>query len=196
ATTYGWGATAGYDKTDPNQRGAFPKTLQRRDVTIGNWLSMPFAVFLAPSPSGSGCYGDSGGPLLVPTADGGRAVAGVFTYVSRGCRLGDAGANGFTRTTPFLPWLESVAGPLPVAGEVEPGGLTLVGPTRLVDTRVGLGGPPGRSDEIRLDLSSRAPAGATAVVANLTAPAQAGVGRATAGRCQGHPAAVASSRPA
>ena len=62
-----------------------------------------------PDPIGDSCYGDSGGPLYVPTDEGDFLVGLVSrgrSDVHRDC--GDGGV--YTRLSAYLPWIETTAG--------------------------------------------------------------------------------------
>lgn len=64
------------------------------------------------------CFGDSGGPLYVPRADGqsGVDLVGISSWVtSRGC----SSYSMFARLTPHRAWVERYAGPPELIGDVD-----------------------------------------------------------------------------
>jgi len=59
------------------------------------------------SSNGGVCNGDSGGPLNWPQEDGSYIQIGVTSFVSgAGCESGDP--HGFTRTSKYLDWIDTV----------------------------------------------------------------------------------------
>jgi hypothetical protein len=60
------------------------------------------------------CQGDSGGPTLYDAGGGALEVLGVSSYGSQGC----PGGGFMSRTELCATWLDSVAGPFQVAGDM------------------------------------------------------------------------------
>lgn len=55
------------------------------------------------------CFGDSGGPLLVPWSQGGWLQVGIVSF-GKGCAMAPYGA--YTRVSSFAAWIEQAAGPV------------------------------------------------------------------------------------
>ena len=88
------------------------------------------------SPGPDTCFGDSGGPLLVPHPDGGFAQAGITSFGGPFCGAEVAGA--YTRVDPYLDFIAAVqAGEVPPSEVVEGGILDLV-PGQVARVEAGL----------------------------------------------------------
>ena len=113
ATAMGWGALSG--ETNPG----FSPILQVVEIPLVDNATVNQSVFegqlgpemlVAGRPQGGvdTCGGDSGGPLLVRSADDSRwLLAGVTSFGLAGKACGEAGAYGvYTRVTSFRDWVE------------------------------------------------------------------------------------------
>jgi hypothetical protein len=180
----GNGVLVGWGDTNPSADGSQPSQnvpLQLREAPVGVLDRTPRTILVGSSTTG-GCFGDSGGPYLVPQSGGWR-LAGIVSggdncdpRLSRGTLTPDVADNA--------DWLSLVIGPeLGVdfgAGAGAAGRFTPVTPTRLVDTRNSGRLQPGG----RLDIAlTGAPTSATAVAVNVTAVNGAAVGTLRAFAC-------------
>ncbi|KAK5646502.1 hypothetical protein RI129_004966 [Pyrocoelia pectoralis] len=102
----GWGASSDTNKAITSQ-------LYYADLlTIGNNLCSLFYRSLSASqlccigiPNESTCHGDSGGPLIQQTSNGGWVHVGIVSFTAKaGCTLGYP--TGFTRTASYLDWIK------------------------------------------------------------------------------------------
>ena len=99
----------GYGFTDGNGNGSGIK--RELATTIGDVHDG--VLGLAENGTGT-CQGDSGGPTLYDAGGGALEVLGVSSYGSQGC----PGGGFMSRTELCAAWLDSVAGPFQVAGDM------------------------------------------------------------------------------
>lgn len=119
----GWGATTSGGSTVSELHGT--EVAVQADCTV--WAAtMPewsdtTRLCTSAHPAGF-CQGDSGGPLVV--REGGVAmVAGIVSFNSRlGCAAPDV-PDVYTRVSAYVPWIESVTGPLWASASVGDGGV-------------------------------------------------------------------------
>lgn len=145
-----------------------PLTLREAALTI---VAPTLArTIVADSATSSGCFGDSGGPLLVDDGTGNKRVAGVV-HGGVTCNPPENDGTYFADVAANSDWIAMAVGSdigVDVgSGPGTSGRYNPVTPQRLLDTR-GAGGMGAGSSAITRLVLSGAPADATAVAVNLT----------------------------
>jgi len=110
ATVVGWGATDDYlASSDPLRQVILPLVALETCRAAYSYDELADEMLCAGYRKGakSACYGDSGGPLLIPSdAEHGWTQVGIVSWGRGGCS-GFENYNVYTRVAAFLPWIES-----------------------------------------------------------------------------------------
>lgn len=110
---------AGYGLTDPSTQTSDGRYF------VAEPIYEVYANMLAINGEGihGVCFGDSGGPVMGTASSGDVRVLGALSNGDASC----TGIDRFTRTDPFVSWIEQTTGPTPGGGPVTCGTVTEVG---------------------------------------------------------------------
>ena len=120
----GWGATVSGGTTVSDLHGTEVVVQDDCAVWVDTMPDWNDSTRLCTSAHPTGfCQGDSGGPLVVQ-AGGVAMVAGIVSFNSRlGCAVDPEVPDVYTRVSAYVPWIESVTGPLWSPASVGEGGV-------------------------------------------------------------------------
>lgn len=110
---------AGYGLTDPSSQSSDGRYFVAEPVydVYGNMIEI----------NGEGihgvCFGDSGGPVMGVAGTGDVRVLGALSNGDQSC----TGIDRFTRTDPFVAWIENTTGPTQGGGPVPCGAISATG---------------------------------------------------------------------